>query len=297
MSGTGEKTGAARTGADARAQGGAPGPGARSDVPSGISWLIAVLLLAAIAFRCWAAFVRFLDVDELEHLNAAWFMSDGETIYGSFFENHPPLLHVLLQPIVRSTTDAVHIILAARGLILVLALACLYLTAVLGRRLAGRTGFVLAPLLLISATYFFNEGLEVRPDVPACLLLLGTLVVLTGGTGTRRFVWSGALFAVAGFATPKVVYAGAGAFLVAILWGSLRATAGGVFRRSIAAIAGASLVCLAGVLVLAAFGVLGGFVRDVLGISLHMEIDQVSEMRARILGDCLTVNVGLWITG
>lgn len=275
-------------------------------------WTIATLLVVALAFRVWMSFERFLDVDELEHLNASWFMSRGETIYGSFFENHPPILHVLLQPVVRSTEDAVEIIVRARGLMLALALACLVPTSMLGRRFAGKAGALLAPLLLVSATYFFNEGLEVRPDVPGCLFFLLSLMLLVRGTRPRTFFWSGVLLALAGFSTPKVIYAGSGAFLAAILWGlsspdtrsekssreAGRATSlFEALRRASAALLGALVVCGIGAGLLAGFGVLEGFVRDVVVTSLRMTIDEVDEMRTILLGDSVEQNPFLWLLG
>lgn len=245
------------------------------------------------------SFERFLDVDELEHLNASWFMSQGETIYGTFFENHPPILHAMLQPIVRSTGDAMQIILRARGLILFLTLVCLALTALLGRRLAGTLGALLAPLLLLSATYFFNEALEVRPDVPACLFLLLSLSLLTRDGGPRTLLWSGVLLALAGFSTPKVIFAGSGAFLVAISW-NVRGERGSVscaLRRAGMAVLGALLVCILAAAILSAFGVLEGFVRDVLVTSARMTIDDVDLMRIWLFRDSLQQNPALWLAG
>lgn len=268
-------------------------------LPRGVMLLLAVLLLGAIGFRIWMSFQRFLDVDELEHLNASWFMSHGETIYGTFFENHPPILHTLLQPIVRTTDDAMEIIFRARGLVMLLALGCLAVVASIGRRLAGTFGALLAPLLLVSATYFFNEGLEVRPDVPACLFLLLSLLMLARDGNPRTFFWSGALLALAGLSTPKVIFAGSGAFLVAILWNGQRerATLLAVLRRAIMAVSGALVVCAIGAAILAAFGVLDGFIRDVLVTSARMTIDDVEFMRNSLLRDSLKQNPALWAAG
>jgi hypothetical protein len=255
----------------------------------------------AVVFRGWMSFERFLDVDELEHLNASWFMSHGETIYGTFFENHPPIVHALLQPIVRSTEDAVQIIQRARGLILILTLGCLATMAVLGRRFAGKAGAVLAPLLLLTATYFFNEALEVRPDVPACLFFILSLFLLTRDSKPRTLFWSGVVLALAGFSTPKVIYAGAGAFLAAILWNDRSTTPpeprNTVIRKGSMALLGALSVCAIGAGVLASFGVLDGFIRDVVVTSARMSIDEVGAMRVMLLRDSLEQNPLLWSIG
>src|SRR5688572_30298650 len=37
--------------------------------------------------------------DEIEYLHAAWLMKNGETLYVTFFEHHPPFLFAALRPI------------------------------------------------------------------------------------------------------------------------------------------------------------------------------------------------------
>jgi hypothetical protein len=71
------------------------------------------LLVVSLALLLRTAEARFIDKDELEHLNAASFIAQGETLYVSFFENHPPLTPLVLQPIVRSSDDPEVVI--ARG--------------------------------------------------------------------------------------------------------------------------------------------------------------------------------------
>ena len=87
--------------------------------PDTLISLAALVLISLLGFRMALGPDRFLDNDELVHLNGAYFISQGETIYGSFFENHPPLLAWALQPIVRSTDSPETMISRARILILI----------------------------------------------------------------------------------------------------------------------------------------------------------------------------------
>ena len=57
-------------------------------------------------------------------------------------------------------------------------LATLAVTGLIARRTAGRTAAWAAPTLLLCTTIFFGKAIEIRPDVPAALLLTSAAYVL-----------------------------------------------------------------------------------------------------------------------
>ena len=274
------------------------GAKAESKSRDGVGWLVisGILLAALFVFRCKVTTERFLDPDELVQLNAAYFVTQGETLYGSFFENHPPLTVLLLQPIVRSTDDPETMIKRARLLMLGFTMAILIAVARLAFLVGGRSGAVIAAALLFSHSFFFQKTLEVRPDVPALFFFVLALVVLVRGVSSEswyRLILGGALFSVAGLFTPKVIYAAFGATLAASFSGNAVNRPGVRSMRKLGLIIlGAALV---GVLASAEMyrrGMLTGFLTDVIGTSVRMTIDDPAMYRWRFLSQMATINLG-----
>lgn len=125
--------------------------------PDALLLLGALVLVSLLGMRIAVGHDRYLDRDELEHLNAAYFISQGETIYGSFFENHPPLIAWSLQPIVRSSDTPATIISRARIAIFLVQLGILAVAGVIANRLAGGLAACMAPILLLEQSFFYPE--------------------------------------------------------------------------------------------------------------------------------------------
>lgn len=279
-------------------------PPARTS-PAG--WLLVglagVLLVAVWGHQQRVAQVRHIDQDELEHLNAASFMARGETIYVDFFENHPPLTHVMLQPVVRGGGGPAAIVARGRQLSLALSAAILATVGWLGWRLVGVTGAALAPLLLLTHFFYFQKSMEVRPDVPSTWLLLLGLAALARGAHRAALPWlfaGGALLATGGLFTPKIVYAAAGGSLglaVALVVGPAAARAPVVLRSLGAVAAGVACVCLLAGAEMARRGILGGFIDDCLRVSLAMSVPDAAGARAELLRQTFIHNAGVYALG
>ncbi len=201
-----------RTG-DALPAGEAPGRGSGRLDPL---FVFLPILLGLLVFLIHQSHVRYIDQDELEHLNSAYFVSQGERIYVDFYENHPPLTALLLQPVMRSSEDPEVLIHRGRRIMLALAAGILAAVGYLGWRAGGRNAgaAAAAATLLLGHGFFFQKALEVRPDVPAALLWVIALGTLIQTTENPRWHWpvvSGALLCLAGLFTPKIIYAAAGA--------------------------------------------------------------------------------------
>jgi hypothetical protein len=267
-------------------------------------WTAAVLLAVLVPILAvWTikANRRFLALDELEHLNGAYFISQGETLYGSVFENHGPLTPWLLQPAVRSSDEPEAIIHRARFLMWALSMCTLAAVASLARRVAGPVLWLFAPTLLLAHTFFFQRGLEVRPDVPAQLCLILAVVALQRAVATpqRRWAWvAGALLGLAGLATPKAIYAAAGATLAAC-YVTGRQSPGRRLSSSVATLArilaGAAPVVGLALAAIASQGHLGGFYADFVQANLAMRIDDTELYRWSLLSSTATLNTVFWL--
>lgn len=248
---------------------------------------------------------RQIDQDELVHLNGAYFASQGETLYASYFENYPPGMTVLLQPVVRASSEPTIVIRGARRLVLVLAAAILVATFLLGSKLGGTFTGSCAAALLCSQIFFVQKAMEVRPDVPAVLLMLAGFSLLPRALSPesragRRAVagaCAGALFCLAGLFTPKVIFAVAGATLAAGYVAARDASSRkprAALRVIAAVTAGAAAVALAAVAEMARRGILGGFLADAVGASLRVGVENPAAFRSFYLERTLVTNAAGW---
>lgn len=148
----------------------------------GFALLIGLFLLAAVCGN------RMFQVDEVEHLHAAYNLRDGRMIYSDFWQGHPPLLYVLLLPCV-DPADPVASYQRGRifsGAILLITIA---LCGYCGSKLGNRWTALLAAGLTLSHTTLIERGIEVRPDgALACCMMAALAIELSQrSTALRRF--------------------------------------------------------------------------------------------------------------
>lgn len=157
--------------------------------------------------------VRNYDPDELQHVHSAYSIAKGLLPYRDYFEHHTPLLHLLLAPFLllfdveRQASSAFSFLAFARGLMWVATGAILLLTFRLARDLFGSRVAWLAAAFLGTSWLFFDKTLEIRPDVPACALLVATLRLAARGVSQRvgmAFVQSGFAFGLGLLFTQKL---------------------------------------------------------------------------------------------
>jgi 4-amino-4-deoxy-L-arabinose transferase-like glycosyltransferase len=140
--------------------------------------------------------------------------------YRDFWENHTPLLYYALAPLTRWLTDRPEIYTAGRTVMMLLTVGSLVLLYRLGRRLATDVA-ILAVVLLAVQWRFVEYTTQVRPDVPALLCWLLTLLVLVRWRAEGKAIWlwiAGLALGVSATFTPKAIYGivGVAAFIVGV---------------------------------------------------------------------------------
>jgi hypothetical protein len=144
---------------------------------------------------------KSFSIDEFQYAHAAWLVAHGEVPYRDFFEVHLPLVYQALAPVVWLLGDSPLNILALRvGMLVPLASTCAA-AASLNRRY-GLLAVFLAPALLLITPPFVTLATEIRPDPFAFALFVGALALLASRPVSRARAF------------------GAGALLVAAVWGS-----------------------------------------------------------------------------
>ena len=105
-------------------------------------------------------------MDTLEHIHAAWLISEGKVPYRDFFEHHHPLLWYLLSPITQFFYRDVNVIYAAR-LVVVL---CHFISLLVMYKLvisytASKIAAQIAILILLSVYPLWSDIQNIRPDI------------------------------------------------------------------------------------------------------------------------------------
>lgn len=126
--------------------------------------LAAALGAVTLAMRA-VAFVHYrFDSDEPQHLHVAWGWTAGLLQYRDFFDNHAPLFHMLMAPLLRLAGERADVLLFMRVPMLVLWAAVTVSSFYLARRMYDTRVAVWSTLLLNAFPPFFLKSLEFRTD-------------------------------------------------------------------------------------------------------------------------------------
>lgn len=174
---------------------------------------------------------RGFQVDETEHLHAAYLTASGEQIYTDFWQLHHPLLYAVLAPIT-DPEDPVRSYGAARLLMLLMLFGTVvsvgwgakFSAERLARHLgaaspseAGMWAGILGAGAALGHTTLIERGMEVRPDGPTTFFITAALAVELSGRGSDRVrhSLSAVLLSFAFLTTQKAVFA---CFFFGCLW-------------------------------------------------------------------------------
>jgi 4-amino-4-deoxy-L-arabinose transferase-like glycosyltransferase len=161
---------------------------------------LAFFASVAIGLRLIVAFAQPFRPDELLHIHHAWMVSQGKLPYRDFFDHHACLYHFLLAPFAnlfspeQSMTSAMGFLFFSRLFSALTGMAALYFLYRIGKQWSGKQVGLVAVILVLGVPLFLETSIETRPDVPALLLwMVSLLFVLRGICGnalSRRNVGS-----------------------------------------------------------------------------------------------------------
>lgn len=165
-------------------------------------FLLSVIIRASLTIN------REIDIDEFQHLHAAWMISQHYILYKDFWENHTPLFYYLLLPLFRFCREGPGLVLLARVIMFFTSFAILYLTYTLARIDHDRMTSLLAVLILSCMVIFVEKSIEVRPDQLLLILWLASLWISIKAFSNHlrmRFYYAGFLLGVAFLLSPKAL--------------------------------------------------------------------------------------------
>jgi len=129
------------------------------------SRVILAALTAVLALLVVHAAISGCDHDEIEHLHAAWLVSQGQRPFTDFLEQHHPTVWYLLAPVARSFEGRPRqFVFAARCIDLALAAVSVAAFTAMARKLLRGPASNWPALLLAGCFFFLRDSMEVRPD-------------------------------------------------------------------------------------------------------------------------------------
>ena len=178
-----------------------------------VSVLAWALLGLSVGLLFFSSLNRFFDHDEFEVMHTTWKLSQGQAIYTDFLQHHHPFTHYTLLPLYTLFGGTTDVLIAARMVIFALLVAMLTLIYFITWEVyQDRLSAVLGTLFLSFTTLFTAKAIEIRPDVPQCLLgLLGVYLIVRFFRTRARWllVASGLVFGVSILYLQKgIVFAG-----------------------------------------------------------------------------------------
>lgn len=176
---------------------------------------LGALLVLGLAILGIVSRNRAFQVDEVEHIHAAYNVSQGQLIYADFNQPHNPLLYYVLWPAV-DPGEPEESFRRARLVTTAFFVLTVALCGVCAFRLGGYPAGLLTSGLALSHTTLVERGMEVRTDGPMTLMVVAALAVeLSGMSRMKRFCWEALLLSAAFLYTNKACFA---CFAFGCLW-------------------------------------------------------------------------------
>lgn len=174
------------------------------------TWSVRALILLLGACGLYLAFTlsrhRVFQVDEVEHVHAAFEIATGKQIYRDFPQGHNPLIYAFITPLI-DPANPVGSFRASRWVPFIILLATASLGAFAAYRLTGEAASWIAGGLILTHSTMVERGIEIRPDGLLALGTVATLAVELTNWPRRNRVWVEGLVLGATFlATQKAAY-------------------------------------------------------------------------------------------
>jgi hypothetical protein len=189
---------------------------------SGEQIAFAVLLSAAAVLRVAAVFQYRIDSDEPQHLHIVWAWTHGLLQYRDVFDNHMPLFHLLLAPLLRLVGERADTLIAMRLAVVPLYVLMMALTFRIAVHCYPRRTALWSTLVAALFPLFLLCSVEFRTDDLWTVFWLASIAFLVCGSLTLpRVAAAGLALGLAGAVSAKTTL-----LLLAIAVGALCVGAG-----------------------------------------------------------------------
>ncbi|MBV9010052.1 MAG: glycosyltransferase family 39 protein [Verrucomicrobia bacterium] len=218
-------------------------------------YTVGLLLVLFACFRAFYIYHARIDSDEPQHLHVAWGWTQGFLQYRDVFDNHTPLFHLLLAPLVSLAGERADIVVVMRWAMVPLFLLSLFCTWQLGRVLYSmETAIWAAMITAFSPKFFFVAGQFRSDDLWVALWLMTLVVLVHPQLSWTRSLGAGVLIGAAVAASLKTVlllFALLGALVAVLVMRRIAGRSTSLARIGLLAIsAAAGAMLIPGVIVL-----------------------------------------------
>ena len=167
------------------------------------------------------AFTKSLTIDEIEHIQSAWLIAQGEIPYRDFFQHHHPLLWYLTAPVFFMSGNNLHVIYVFRLLNILLLAGIFRLVYSISIQLSQSKKTALYSIsMLLAITIFTRNAIEFRPDVLMTFFVLASFYIFLlflRSQKTKHLFFSGLLLTSSFFTLQKASFFIA-PFFVLLIW-------------------------------------------------------------------------------
>jgi len=144
-------------------------------------WAAGAAVGVGVVLRALCFFHYRLDSDEPQHLHVAWQWTQGLLQYRDFFDNHAPLFHMTMAPILALVGERADAPIWMRAPMLVFFAVVVGVTYILGRKLWSHDVGLWAAITLALFPPFFLKSLEFRTDnLWNALWMIALLLIVSG---------------------------------------------------------------------------------------------------------------------
>jgi hypothetical protein len=181
------------------------------------AWSVATILALQFAVRVAYGLRLRVDTDEPQHLHVVWAWTQGLVPYRDVFDNHAPLFHLAMVPLVKALGERADLLLGMRLAMLPLVAALLWWVRGIGRALfCDRVGTWAAVLVGVMPAFLLTSVQFRADDLWAALWMAALATAFGGPFHTGRALATGVLIGMT-FATSMKTSLLFAALLAAVL--------------------------------------------------------------------------------
>lgn len=172
--------------------------------------MLRILIGVLVLLSFFMAINKSYAHDEYEHIHCAWLLKENSVPYRDFFENHHPLLWIMLMPFILLSQDTVWALTLSRLVMFGIFLCTVYLTFHITHLLTRSMQKSLAAIIfLVSMELFVFYGIEIRPDNAQLMFMLLSLYTLLKYLESRKMHYialSGSLLSISFLFLQKAIF-------------------------------------------------------------------------------------------